>query len=76
LSFYPVLIIPGPGGNAPVPDPSPDVPTMALAQDSPAIDQALDGSCEETDARGQVRDDVVDVGVAECDSGSFEFFQP
>jgi hypothetical protein len=76
LNFYPVLIIPGPGGNAPVPDPSPDVPTMALSQDSPAIDQALDGSCEETDARGQVRDDVVDVGVAECDSGSFEFFQP
>jgi hypothetical protein len=73
LNFYLVSNL---AGNAPVPLDSPLVPTLALAQDSPAIDQALDASCEATDARGQVRDDVVDVGVADCDSGSFEFFQP
>ncbi len=55
---------------------SPLVPTLALDADSPAIDQALDASCELTDARGVSRDDVVDVGIATCDSGSFEFQQP
>ena len=52
------------------------VPTLALDQDSPAIDHGLDASCELLDARGAPRDDVVDVGVATCDSGSFEFQQP
>ena len=71
LNFYAIT-----DANSPVPDPSPLVPTLALDPDSPAIDQALDASCEPTDARGQLRDDVVDVGVAVCDAGSFEFFQP
>jgi predicted outer membrane repeat protein len=52
------------------------VPTRALDRDSPAIDHGLDASCEVEDAREEPRDDVVDVGIAICDSGSFEFFQP
>jgi len=52
------------------------VPTRGLDRDSPAIDHGVDATCEATDARGAPRDDVRFVGVAICDSGSFEFLQP
>ena len=63
-------------GDPPDVPASPLVPVLSLHPDSPAIDHGLDASCETTDARGFPRDDVVDVGVAICDSGSFEFQQP
>lgn len=67
LNFY---------GAAPGDPPNPLVPTLPPDPlDSPAIDHAIEATCEPTDARGFPRKDVIDVGVDICDAGSFEFQQ-
>ena len=43
-----------------------EVPTHAINQDSAAIDNGVDATCEATDARGAAR-------VGTCDAGTFEF---
>ncbi len=47
--------------------------TMALRDDSPAIDAADDGACPEFDQRGNARVDIDGVGTTVCDIGAFEY---
>jgi CSLREA domain-containing protein len=55
-----------------------EVPTHALLNGSPAIDQGDDASCEGEDARTFDRVDVGGVGTpgTDCDVGAFEFVPP